>query len=352
MGGVDLALQDELIAVGVDLYRLEAGTRAEVLKLLERLQRELVAKLADPGLTEFSKARLQRFLAEASEVIDRYYLMTEGLMDTTLRGVAQVQAAATANAMSTTFQSRLTFGLPTESFLTRLVGNSIIQGAVSSDWWSKQSLDTAFKFAGEVRTGLALGETNEQIVARISGTRDTPGIMEISKRNARALVHTSIQQVANDARLETFRQNQDVIVTLRWFTALDGHVCPQCVARGDLRWKNDEEHTPVGHSVPWASPPIHFGDRCVLMPETKSLRDLGLDIDEPPPGARASSEGPVSAKTTIEDWLSRRTKAQQDEQLGEGRADLWRRGVITLQQLLSPEGNVLTLAQLQAKYVH
>lgn len=41
----------------------------------------------------------------------------------------------------------------------------------------------------------------------------------------------------------------------------------------------------------------------------------------------------------------------QDEQLGAGRAALWRKGTITLEQLLSLDGNPLTLAQLEKRYL-
>jgi hypothetical protein len=42
--------------------------------------------------------------------------------------------------------------------------------------------------------------------------------------------------------------------------------------------------------------------------------------------------------------------AQQDAQLGVGRAQLWRDGKITLQQLTDSSGNALTLEQLQSLY--
>jgi hypothetical protein len=48
-------------------------------------------------------------------------------------------------------------------------------------------------------------------------------------------------------------------------------------------------------------------------------------------------------------WLESRTKEQLDDQLGVGRAKLFRQGKITLQELVDVKGNPLTLKQLEAK---
>jgi hypothetical protein len=83
---------------------------------------------------------------------------------------------------------------------------------------------------------------------------------------------------------------------------------------------------------------------------TKTFKELGIDLPEPARTTRASADGQVSDGTSFEQWLSKRTPAQQDEQLGKGRAQLWRDGTITLQQLLDLRGNPLSLAGLEAKY--
>ena len=54
---------------------------------------------------------------------------------------------------------------------------------------------------------------------------------------------------------------------------------------------------------------------------------------------------------TMTEYLNSRTKEQLDEQLGVGRAELFRSGVITRSQLLDLRGNPLSLSQLQSKYL-
>lgn len=161
-----------------------------------------------------------------------------------------------------------------------------------------------------------------------------------------------LEATPNESRMKVLEANADVVGRLQWFSAMDGHVCPVCMALSGKEWTNntDGTHEPVGHSVPFQNPPIHPSCRCVLLPITKTFREMGINIDEPKPGMRASSEGPISSKTTFDEYLKRRTTAQQDEQLGAGRAQMWRDGLITLSQLIDDSARELTLAELRAKY--
>ena len=349
MGGLDQAIADEILAHQLDLYRLESGTRAQALGILDRMQRELVAKLSH-DMTALNKQRTSTLLKEVAAVIDNYYTKAQGELDLTVHGVAHVQASHVANTLNSVFQANIDVALPTDTYLARLAGGSLIQGAPISDWWSRLSMDTAFKVSGEIRQGLAQSETNSQIIARVIGKEGVPGVLDISRRSASALVQTAVQSVANDARLETFRINGDVITKLRWVTALDSRVCDLCLARADLSWSNDADHTPIDNKMAFRNPPIHWNDRCVLVPVTKTFKEMGLDIAEPPRSTRASSDGQVSGDTTFADFLDRKGKSFQDEVLGPGRADMWRRGDITLQDLVSGDGRPLTLAQLRKKY--
>lgn len=90
--------------------------------------------------------------------------------------------------------------------------------------------------------------------------------------------------------------------------------------------------------------------RSSIVPKTKTFRELGIDQDELPVGTRASQFGTVPADLTFDDFLKRQPDGFADEMLGKGRAELWRKGTITLSQLLDQRGNPLTLQQLRARY--
>jgi hypothetical protein len=67
-------------------------------------------------------------------------------------------------------------------------------------------------------------------------------------------------------------------------------------------------------------------------------------------GQRASSAGPVDRKTTFTDFLARQSPEFQNNVLGKDRAEFFRSGKLTLQQLVDESGRELTLAELRAKY--
>lgn len=340
---------DAALIFQLDLFRLDAATRARVLPILDHLQRELVGQLAtSDNLTDWNKRRIRTLLADARATVAKYYADAQGELFDTLDGLAPIASTAAQAALAASVPVGLAVGLAPESYLASLASDAIIQGATQAAWWARQELDTAWRFETAVRSGLAAGETNQQIIARIAGKHGFPGVMEIARNNAAALVQTSVQTVANNARQATFEANADLIARYRWITALDSHVCPICVARADKAWGVD--HKPQGHSIAWAVPPVHFNDRCVIVPETKSWRELGIDMPEPPPGMRASRDGPVPATTTFAQFLERKGAAFQDEVLGPGRAQLWRDGSISLADLVNGRGNPISLADLRAKY--
>lgn len=348
-GGADSNIAKLILEHQLDLLRLEAGTRARVIAILNQLRRELVARLAAEDLTAFTKARLAELLREATATVEGYYARAQGELDAALAGAAESAASRAADSIVEVVAADITAGLPTATYLERISSNALVMGAPSEEWWARQSQDTAFRFASAVRQGLAAGDPNDVIVARVAGRRGYPGVMDVSLANARSLVHTSIQEVANEARMETFQKNSDVVDAVRQLSTLDGNTTDICIAYSDMEWTLDGD--PIDDALPFdGGPPRHWGCRSVLVPVTKTFEELGIQAPEPAPAERAAAGGPVPAGMTFEEFLDGRTEAQQDEQLGKGRAALWREGTITLQQLLDLRGNPLTLEELQAKY--
>ena len=212
-------LFDSTVELHLDMERVAIQSRAIIVKLLENLEKELIAKVAD-GVTDWSKARIDKQLKEASTVIKQYYDEAAGIARDTTTSVAQVSASATATSLSAAVGGQVAIGvLPTAAYLETLAGNTIIQGAIQADWWERQAGDTAFKFQSAVRQGLVGAETTPQIVRRVRG------VLDISKRNAETLVHTSVQSVANTTREKIFADNDDVISGKEWSSALDRKTC-------------------------------------------------------------------------------------------------------------------------------
>ena len=316
----------------LDLARLDAGEQARIISLLKRMEKELITKVA-AGTTDWSKARISQQMAEINTVIQRYYDIIAGHMTNTATELAQVSATSAGAALSTLMDGAASV-LPSEAALRALISDALIMGAPQAEWWSRQAADVAFRFQSVFRQGLAAAETSQQIIKRVREQ------MNVTRANAAALVQTGMTSIANEARMSVFQVNSDVVTGVRWLATLDNKTCAVCGARDGMTWKLDG--TPINATLPFVQPPLHFNDRCVLSPQTM-FSGLGS-------GQRASDAGPVDRKTTFEDFLAKNSDSWQDENLGKGRAQMWRDGKITLKDLTSGTGRPLTLDQLRAKH--
>lgn len=368
MSSKDDALADEFIARQIDLLRFSTGERGRVLAILRQLEEDLTELLFYSGrkLTDIGREDRARLLRQAQAIIENYYGRAEGEINRSLSELGQLEAAAVASSLEAAFQGTVTANLPTATYFKRLVDDTLVQGAPSAKWWKRQAGDIAFRFANEVRQGLAGAETNQQIISRIKGrytgtktidgekvAQYAGGVMDTARRNVAALVQTSVQSVANAARRDTMLENLDVIKGIRQLSTLDGHTTPTCVAYSGAAWSLPGYAPTAPNKIAYnGGTPRHWNCRSVETPITRTFKELGLDIPEFDPGSttRAASGGPVAADMSFAAYIKRRGDQFADDLLGPGRAQLWREGKITLQQLLDQNGRPLTLAELRRRY--
>lgn len=337
------SLSDAILRHSLQILRLGAGQADDAEAILIELTRELKLLLDTADLTDAGKRDIEKLIAQADEAIRVGYLRAGAVSDT--HSLAIIVAEHTQRVMEDVIPAVVK--LPTASALLAIGKDVLIDGAPSSAWWAKQSEDLQFKFAAAVRQGLANNETQEQIVTRIVGKRGEPGIMDRPRRDARALVHSSVLSAANQARLATFRKNARLLKGVKWLSTLDGHVCLRCAALDGAAWNLDGEKLP-GTTVQFQLPPAHFGCRCVASPVPKTFKDIGLNIPEPAnAGQRASSEGPIAGDTTFDQFLKRQSPEFIAATLGKRRAELFSAGKLTLRDLISGTGRALTLDELR-----
>lgn len=338
------AAADAILRNALELQRLSANDEAEALAIMRRLERELRTLLSGDELSTAQRSTIRQIVADADAAITGRYrdmskvVNVEELMlhvaDRTQEAMRQINSSA---------------GIPTAARMASLSRDVLIDGSPMAAWWSRQAEDLSFRFAAEVRQGVTLELTNEQIVSRIVGRGDEPGILPMARRHVRTLVHSSIMAAANDARLETYRKNSKYAAGVRWLSTLDSNTCVTCAALDGSRW--DLEGKKLGDTtLDFHFPPAHPNCRCVLSPVAKSLDGIfpGIDAAIRRQSRRASSEGPV-ADMSFEAFLRRQDRAFVDEVLGPGRADLWLSGSITLTDLVSGSGRPLTLSQIAGR---
>jgi SPP1 gp7 family putative phage head morphogenesis protein len=367
---------------------LTASERREILWLHHELEVELtrlVIKIDPSGASapSYKIIRQNKLLEISREEIKAGY---REIRDTQQAGLVQL-AEAEAEWFIKTTNTEVGFNILTKELssqqLRAIAGDTLIQGAPSKEWWGRQAGGLQEKFSDKVRLGMLQGNTTDEIVRSVRGTKAAgfaDGIMEGSRRQIEATVRTSVQAVANEARIKLIEENSDVYSRVKFLATLDDRTSQKCIALNGLVWKLPD-YEPDGHNIKWPGhPPVHWNCRSTTVGVTKSfaelakpgalrteaggrsnaqaifernLRESGMSeekIAKAVFNAKASMDGQVPAEFSFADWLKGKDKAFQDDLLGVGKADLWREGKITLGQLINQDARPLTLAELKAKY--
>lgn len=291
-----------LLKYQLGLRRYEAGQRKEILKIIDELEREVI-RSNDIDIIKANYPELPAMLPFA-----------ETAVEVSMRGFTRA---------------------PTMAMIER-ISRPRFEGNFMSEWWSRAKQDLLFKVKGIIKAGVIESMDKGQMTNLLRGAFNG------NRAQAAAVVQTSIHSIANDARQAVYEQNEDVIDGYYWLSTLDSRTSITCVGRSGLKWSIDKK--PIGHSIPFEVPPIHWNCRSLVMPILSGFDELDRNM------TRASKLGPINANITFDRFLKMLSKKEQDEQLGVGRAKLWRDGKITLKDLLDGKGRELTLEELKEKY--
>ena len=264
--------------------------------------------------------------------------------DKDLKELAQQEVNYTQKAYNSVIGIDLFKNIPPEGAMSAILNTSLIEGALLSDWFKDLKNSQAFDVERAIKLGVTLGETNYQIAQRLKST------LEISQRNAETLVITSASAIGNQARMEFFNENSEVLKGWVYNAVLDTRTSAFCRAYDNLKW--DMNKKPIGHNLPFRQPPnqTHWRCRSTILPWLKSWQELGIDEDEVPIGTRSSLDGYAPQDMSFNDWLKRQSKDRIEETLGKGRAELFLKGKITMRDLISQQGKTLSIAELKEKY--
>lgn len=322
------------------LQRLVAGEQRSFNRLIDSISAEIEKKMISGApLSSFKVRRLNKAIEELATIVS---VNAPNLSD-----LPVLEGRFTVGAFG---QLGLTASLPATSTLQSIANTSLIQGATFGNWFKRLQETTRFELSRAIKLGVSLGETNAEILKRVISQSDRgPEVFAKTRRDGMAIVRTGVQTISNAARQATYEENDDLVTGVQWVSTLDGRTSDICIARSGLVWTLPD-FKPKGHSVSWQPPPAHWNCRSTTIPVLPSLEEMGVDPSTIPAQTRASIDGQVAADLTFDDFLKGKPKAFADEMLGKGKAELWRDGKITLQQLLDQRGNPLTLAQLRQRY--
>jgi SPP1 gp7 family putative phage head morphogenesis protein len=360
-------IADKFTMQNVNLSRFSAGERLKIRRFLEGLSDQLTV-LLDKTLPDheqtFSRRKLQALFKVTDDTIARTYAKMAKAHDESMFSLAELSANKAAEAINKSIGVSLVEVGVSEATLKALVNDDISLGLPAKEWWSNQSARLRQRFQNTIRQGVFAGETLSDLKRRVRGRRENgfkDGIMEATSHDAEMLIRTSVQSIALNARMETFKANDDVIKGVEWKSTLDLRTTETCMVLDGQAWTLDGEPM-EGTTQPFPGPPpIHWGCRSDLVNVMKSWGDLIRDAkgdpelakkmdrveSKIPKSTRASMDGQVSAGVSYPEWLKTQPEESQIMALGIGKWRLWKEGTIGMRDLVDQNGRPLTLAQLK-----
>lgn len=124
--------------------------------------------------------------------------------------------------------------------IARVVNNTPLsvtgsEGKTVTDLFSELANNESNKYINHIKLARYEGKTNQQIVQMIRGTRKNgykDGLMEVTARQAKTIVRTTVQHAAMQGKAEFANDNADIIKGEKWLSTLDGRT--SCLVAGTL----------------------------------------------------------------------------------------------------------------------
>ena len=345
----------------IDVRRLENATFKKVQKEISRLERIIGEEVEGQGkLTARSGVKLANIRKKIRAEVNRSFFRINQLVgnDTTQVGILSGEEAqntlefavgstvAKGAAKTTDFVAE---GVATDT-VQEMVALQVVEGQPLSDWWAQESARTKRKFTKALDTAVKSGLTLPETVAVYVGGEATKEV----KRNARALIRTAFNQIANTTHMAVYENNQEVTSSYIYQAVLDGRTSDICISLDNTVYRYDDpaRRVPPQHinCRSWIEPVIDYKKLGITPPKESrkaAARNLsGQDKEAARASGRTTS---VPEGTTYEKWLTRQPKGFQNEVLGNQKAELWREGKISLKDLVDKDNNTRTVEQLRAQ---
>ena len=353
---VNEKILDKITGDAINIQRYEATVQRQVIQQLRDLEAQIVSELkASNVVTAVRKQtqdkRLTALLKKTRNTIAVAYKDIANTQLVILSEVAELSELQTVNALNKSIKANISSPVMSKSMLNAIASKTLIEGSPTKEWWARKGAGFQAKFEDTIRMGMLQGDTTDNIVRGLIGTKTNQfkdAALQAQRRGAEAVVRSSIQTVANTARLDTYANNADIIKGIEWSATFDNRTSVICMELDGLQW--DLNYKPIGHSKPFPSAIAHWNCRSTQVPVTKSWEELGSKVKvEVPVGTRASMDGQVAGGQNYQQWLGTKSKAFQQEVLGVKKQQLWKAGKISFTDLVNQRGHPLTLEQLQNK---
>jgi SPP1 gp7 family putative phage head morphogenesis protein len=351
----DQALIDALTQHNTYLQRLSTTAVMALLQKFDqvslqmlRILRDQLEELSEPELMALSGARyttpqlkelqgtLKAWQQSISESLPE--LFTESAIGLAAYEVAYIYKLANKKAPAITGESQFK-----KANKVPYVGGKLLAYI-----FPDVAQDLRDKVERTIRDGISNGQTNQQIIQRIKGTKKlnySDGLLDKTRTVIDSEVRTARAHLSSEVYLDTwkalgFEYTKDV-------ATLDGRTTPLCASRDGRVQKLGDGHQ---------KPPYHYRCRTVQVGcdadgDLSGVRPFVADdrsVKNIPKDERADKIGQTDANTTYKQWFDRQSAEYQKNWLGPKRYELYKKGDYPIDRFIDPlTGRKFTLSELR-----
>lgn len=327
-------------AIMVSRYRqAEARKIASALQssILVGLERRLFGRLErikSRGMDRgpWTTQKYREMIAATRETVAGAVAAMRGRLHASLEQFGAAESSYLARAVQDVTPFRISWNHPPIDVIRASFRGSPIDGRFLRDDLAGLDVGTRGRIGEVINRGMLAGDG---VRVMRSGVRDELGT---TAREAETIVRTAVTHVHSSARRLAAIENDDLVKGEQWHSTLDLRVSRICF---DL----DGQVFPIDEGI---RPPAHRNCRSVMILVLKSMDEiLGVKgAGEFSAADRASMDGAVAGRTDIGEWLSRRSRADQDFVLGRSKAALWRAGHLKRGEFTTDQGREFTVAEI------
>ncbi|CAE6906665.1 Phage_Mu_F domain-containing protein [Pseudomonas marincola] len=350
MPTVNERLADAEVSHAVSMQMFSNGVVRRMVSLLNRvdadMQDQIVVAISKMDPATFTVQRLERLLKSVRELNAAAYSALRDDLNTELQSYAEYEAGYQYKLFTSAIPGQVQAVFPIAQVSASQVYAAAMarpfQGKLLSEFTKDMEAARMTRVRDAIRIGFVEGETIDQMVRRIRGTRTNgyaDGLLEIDRRGAESIVRTAVNHTSNFARQAFYAANDDLVGEWQFLATLDGRTTITCASLSGKTF-------PIGSGP---QPPRHIGCRSTSTPVIKGWEELGLSPDEIDKGTQASMDGYAAADIDYSDWLRNKPAAFQDDVLGPTRGKLFREGKVNVDRFTNNKGRVYTLDQLKQR---
>ena len=234
---INEALLDHIINHVIDLSHYSNDVVRRMLAVLDRADADLILRLQRAlerlPMANFTISRLEHAMADIRALNKVAVNRLEYDLSNELRAFAEIEAdfqfELLRGSLPEVAREALRAIDPSQAYTAAMARP--FQGRLLKEWASGIESGKLMRVRDAVRMGYVENQTIGEIMQRLRGTKAAnfqDAILSIDRRNAEAVVRTSIQHMAASTRERFYVANKEYISAKVWVSTLDSRTTHQC----------------------------------------------------------------------------------------------------------------------------